>query len=452
MIEEFIDSALIIDDSAGEIQELKNLLESHDIWVKHYRPMDLGETKLRNRKIVFLDLSLDDLKTPVDNISTIIRPMLLKNFGRNFGTYGVVLWTKHFEDVSEFKKRVQKDAGEYSLPLFVVALDKTKYSGRGDYSSVFDDLNEQLKQNASSSFFIEWFSLINRARDKSIDGVYSLVNDYELQSKDLQFILFQLAKNYTGIPFEQIKDYSLHVDTFKAFNDILSYEVSANVKTKMDIFDHPEKVSYLGIGVDLRSYEYLAKDDGRTILNNGLALTANQKKEDPHKNRIVALQKEVFDIYSSLNGKLLIDEYHLDQQVIIPGNIYEILDRNSMFRLPTLPDNSTPIIVEVTPPCDFAQKQILHARVLGGYMTEVVIDDIPKKGYYYKDAFPIRLSTKDKSQILVFDFRFNGFLEEGDLKDNSKYKLLFRAKDKFFADILQKLSGHSARLGLPVIH
>ena len=34
------------------------------------------------------------------------------------------------------------------------------------------------------------------------------------------------------------------------------------------------------------------------------------------------------------------------------------------------------------------------------------------------------------------------------LKDDSKYRIIFRAKSKLFADILQKYSSYSARLGI----
>ena len=43
MLEEFITSALIIDDKEEEINKLQKFLESKDIWVKHYTPDNLDE-------------------------------------------------------------------------------------------------------------------------------------------------------------------------------------------------------------------------------------------------------------------------------------------------------------------------------------------------------------------------------------------------------------------------
>ena len=53
---------------------------------------------------------------------------------------------------------------------------------------------------------------------------------------------------------------------------------------------------------------------------------------------------------------------------------------------------------------------------------------------------------------MVFDLRYFGMLDESDLQDANKYKIIFKAKEKLFADILQKLSSYNARLGLSVIH
>jgi hypothetical protein len=267
-----------------------------------------------------LDLSLDDAKNEVDNISTIIRPMLSKNIGKDFGTYGIVLWTKHDSWVEEFKKRIQKDSDRYTLPLFVIALDKTKYH-RDGYELLFTDLDVKLNENVAASFFITWSMLVSHGRDEAITNIYSLVDDYEKQDSNLQFLLFHLAKNYTGIPFDYIKNYSfLHIDAFKAFNDMMNYEIIRNDNVDCRLFESFPDIHYQG------------------------------------------------------------------------------------------------------------------------------------NDFYYKEIWPLEIDESGKNKMIIFDFRYFGFIEESKLKDVKKNKLLFRAKDKLFADILQKLSSHAARLGLSILH
>ena len=55
----------------------------------------------------------------------------------------------------------------------------------------------------------------------------------------------------------------------------------------------------------------------------------------------------------------------------------------------------------------------------------------------------------DKIFGIILDFRYiNNFSED---EVNSNFEFIFRVKDKLFADILQKMSSYTARLGLSII-
>lgn len=387
MLEEFIDSALIIDDKIDEIDSLKKLLEEKDIWVKHYLPSELPGRKLKNRKIVFIDLLLDDSKKVVDNISTIIRPILRDNFGLNFGTYGIVLWTNHEDDIDEFKKRVKKDANIYSLPLFILGLGKTNYLKSGNFDSLFDDLNNKLEENIAASFFIKWSILVNQGKDRALDNIYSLINDYEIQDQNLQFILFQLAKNYTGIPSDKINNYSLHIDAFKAFNDMMIYEITNNVQFESKIFSDYKNIRF--IWQNTKATKYHKSVNNEFYFNDA---QISRKKDDDHKENISHLENKITQIYSQINSKLLIDFNNLEQSNIIPGNIYLILDPNSPFKIENLPNNSEPILIEMTPPCDFSQDKVIHPRVLGGYIDDYTGNSFTNKLKDYNYLDNVKLS------------------------------------------------------------
>ncbi|QOR22588.1 hypothetical protein INP91_08045 [Haemophilus parainfluenzae] len=150
MLEEFITSALIIDDKEEEINQLQNFLESKDIWVKHYTPDNLDERiqqeyKLKNRKIIFLDLHLDEDKDVIHNASK-IRKYFSELLGCDFGSYGIVLWTKHTDDFNTFKNKLYLNSNGYTLPLFMVAMDKNNYLNTGNYENILKDLEEKLKK------------------------------------------------------------------------------------------------------------------------------------------------------------------------------------------------------------------------------------------------------------------------------------------------------------------
>ena len=428
MIEEFIDSVLIIDDSKKEVEGLIKLLEEKDIWVTYLNPpkekqdIDIISKPYRNRKLIFLDLRIDETKKTVENISTIIRPLLTKVVSKSFGSYGIVMWTKHQEHIREFKSKIQNDKNLYQMPLFVIQMDKSKYL-RDGFDNILSDLYNILKNSVAANFFINWSNLVQKGKNKAISSIYELVPDYEKQDKNLEFLLFKMAQNYTGIPYEDIDDnYPLSIDAIKAFNDFLVSQINTGAQS-LKIFENKNKISY-------------KKNDGNTVQPSA---------------KIKKVGVELLELYANLNSKLLIDEVNIQQNKIIPGNVYEIKEENSKLKHPGLPDKATPIVIEMTPPCDFSQNKTIYPRVLSGYIVELDINKLPKGEKLYTEIYPIKIQGKDEPQIIVFDFSILGFVEESNLKDSNKYKLLFRVKDKLFADILQKMSSYTARLGLSII-
>jgi len=156
MIEEFLTSALVIDDDPKEIKDLLQYLDDRDIWAKHYTPEELEKKKnsFNNRKLIFLDLYLDNSKKAVENIA-VIRKYFKKLIGNDFGTYGIVLWTKHPNHFEEFCEKIFQKSNPFTLPLFALSLDKTKYIAKSNYEGILEELEQKLSEDISSSFFVE---------------------------------------------------------------------------------------------------------------------------------------------------------------------------------------------------------------------------------------------------------------------------------------------------------
>src|SRR5690606_38161008 len=113
------------------------LEDEKDIWAKYFSPIELESkaSPLNNRKIIFLDLYLDDARSSVDNIA-LIRKYFKTIIGNDFGTYGIVLWTKHTNHFNDFCEKIYQKINPFALPLFVIPLDKTKYIQQGNYEGV----------------------------------------------------------------------------------------------------------------------------------------------------------------------------------------------------------------------------------------------------------------------------------------------------------------------------
>lgn len=462
MLQEFITSALIIDDSKKEVEKLIDFLEEKDIWVKHYTPDDLDTKTIsfNNRKLIFLDLYLDDAKKSVENIA-LIRKYFKTIISSDFGTYGIVLWTKHSNHFEEFRDKIYNEKNPFTLPLFIVSLDKTKYSAQGTYEGILEDLEEKLTNDMASSFFIEWNKAVKKGSDNTISTLYDLFENNEKKNQHLEAVLFTLAHNYTGVPLNIIpKDNStkekdainavlqqanpfLQKDLIKSLMDSLQVEISNSHRDVKKLFSNLDNLQY-----------------------------------EPSEQKT--------KVFSKLNSLLLLDFDNLLQDVVLPGNIYEVeddqspiyingfyckeieikigehLDFNYYEAKDTKKENPTGnrvnkrIAIEITPPCDFAgKKKQLQSRIVGGIILDC--DDKLRKKYFKGDGFysflhPVYIEGIEKPQMIIFDFYRFQTIKEDELKDSSKYKIIAKAKDKLFADILQKLSSHTARLGIAILY
>lgn len=424
-IANFIKSALIIDNKESEVEELKNVLESQGIYYSFYTPDNIATTQkdFKNHQVIFMDFSLDDSKTdPVININY-IRKILKKICKDGFGSYGLVLWTKHIENIQLFKEKMSIDLAnkDYITPLFVMGLDKLKYTQYG-YESLWQDLNTELLENKAALFFFNWRNSVDIASDNALNYMYQLVPDYTKQPQQFSYLLYQMAENYSGIPINDMQVYDgMYKDAYRAFDELLYSDLISQQSGFENIF--PTQINK-------PNYTF----------------------------------EEELEQIAKINSKLLLDLSITDQNVVMPGNVYQVVKDNDFLKLnfnnlkedkrikvENLLKNQIQIAVELTPPCDFSNKKV-SSRLIGGFMI-----DCPKTkndiSMFKADSkyliWPIEYNNKTK--FICIDFRNICIERDAELKDVSSYKLLFMVKHRLFADILQKFSSHAARLGLSIV-
>lgn len=418
MLEEFITSAIIIDDKEEEITELVRFLDEKDIWVKHYSPTKLDDisNSFNNRKLIFLDLFLDESKGEIENIG-LIRKYLKKIISSNFGTYGIVLWTKHEEYFQLFKTKLFEERNPFELPIFVISLDKMKYIQKNNYEDVLSDLEAKLRNDVASSFFIEWNKSVKKGSDNTITTLYNLFSNIEEKDKYLESMLLKLALNYTGAPQEIKQDYNLiQKDLVKSLMDTLQHEITNSYNKVDDLFKRKNNFTFV----------------------------------------------KAPDIFPKLNSMLLLDTQNLSQENPIPGNIYVKVKNNkkdkdyfnSLLKEKLKkqgPEINYLIVLEVTPPCDFSQaKKNKHSRIIQGIILDYDkdIENKFKKERFYNIS-PILIDEKPKT--IIFDFYRLQTISENQLSKKEKYQIKMKTKNALFADILQKLSSHMARLGVAIL-
>lgn len=426
LITSFVNSVLIIDDKDSEISDLKKQLESKDIYVLAEKPENLlSRSAMRKKDLVFLDFLLneeDDFKTI---LSKYTRPILTKHFKEPF-PYGIVIWTKHENHIETFFEILKKDSlidKKYTSPLFIVALDKNKYLRKGDYSTILNDIENELQNSFSAYFLINWISKISKGIYTTVSDIFHLSNDYDKKNEDIKRIVFKLAMNQNGISQSIIKDYidngALSIDAYKAFDELLYSNLN------------------------------------------------NQKSESANIFTNYSLPAEEFDQQvndaASINSKLFLDTNLSASNIVIPGNVYKLVEKNEYLNN-GFPKDSTKIAIELSPPCDFSQNKKKRSKLIGGFIKEIkdkdmsnllasfdrYINNLFKADYRYF-LWPVKLDLYQNYCFICFDFHCEEILNDSDINDENKFKLIFRAKQTLFADILQKYSSNKARLGISAL-
>lgn len=415
-----VKSVLIIDNKYEEVEGLISVLDSECIYHRFYTPDDVNDEqkKMKNHQIIFMDFSLDDSKKDVENIA-LIRNTLKKICNEKFGTYGLVLWTRHIEYITEFKRKLSIDAKnkKYITPLFVIGLDKTLYLQNG-YNDLWCDLSNKLHKDKAATFFFNWRNSVETSADSALNNMYQLVPNYEDQHKQFQYLLYKMAGSYSGVPTKRMEVYEgMYKDAYRAFDELLYSDLIAKQSGLSDIF--PEKVEEYGY----------------------------------------TFEEEMMQI-SKINSKFLLDLSITNQDIVMPGNVYKIVKENKLLQIKGAPQkqkhNYVPIAIEMTPPCDFSHKKV-SSRLIGGFMVDCPMERDKLNQYVNKTfkadskylIWPIDYDGNMK--FMCFDFR-NIYIETDEaVKDASSYKLLFMVKHRLFADILQKFSSHAARLGISIV-
>ena len=420
LLTDFINSILIIDDKDEEVEKLKQILETKDLYVVHEHPDSLlKRAKIHRKDLIFLDFMLDDKNTFKTILSSLIRPIFKKHFSDRF-PYGIVLWTKHEEYVEEFFEKLKNDTlinKQYTSPMFIISLDKTKYLHKDDFSTIFEDIETELSNSFSASFFINWKSKISNSIYTSVSDIFHLTGNYTTQDTDVKRIIYKLAVNKAGISEKWLKKYiknnSLSSDAYKAFDDLLYSNLNQH-----------------------EIYQQL-------FLNYSLP---DESSEEKIKDAAL------------INTKMFLEIDKLDKTVVVPGNIYKVLKSDKYLKSELIDDDCTMIAIELTPPCDFSQDKKNHSKLIGGYIKEIKekkdesIDKTWNKAtqnleYRYL-LWPLYLSEYKNYCLIAFDFHCEKVLSDNTICSSKNFELLYRAKTPLFADILQKYSSNKARLGI----
>lgn len=412
---------VIIDDEFQEALPLIQILSKKRVAVTYFSGEieDLPDNPFEDVRVVFLDVVLKGVEGADDmsKISKLIG-VVKKIVSKVNGPFIIAIWTKHPELTKKLQNALNKE-GFYTL---TVNLEKEIFFEKkegGDGWIFKEDNMDKLQRNIEEKVklidifkvFINWENLIHDAASMTVNEISKFAEFDVRWNNEIKKIFFSLAKAHAGRMVEDMEDREKIISALYTFNQMFS-----------DIFERDIQQVVI---------EEISLEDGDI--------------EEEVKNRI--------------NSKILIDSAPSNE--LYPGNVYkdqnveanfikEILNKHREDVLTSIAQNSIPILVEVTPICDFVQQKVKMNRVIKG----VLIPDSAngnthiwrniKKSALYLYVSPA-IHYEEKNYRMVLDFRYFTSLKGDDIRNK---KLLFRIRKELLSDIQIRLSSHINRTGV----
>ena len=411
---------LVIDDRRDEAQGVIDALARDGIGAVYYSQDVRTHPRkpLTGIRLAALDMNLEDLPTsdPVAATATILS--VLRNLvDENNGPYLAIAWTKHKELVDEFRRRA---AGLPCPPIASVSLIKPR-TGQYNFASIARRLKTALDDSYPLGFLGFWEQLVHDSTSDIIQMV-SPASDWPVETKKTLATLLRDSASTRDLP---------------------SVKLRALLET-------------------MNSLQFDLMETQTALLKSGI-----EKRLVEPLTRVRVPKKGPPDLAGKLNWQLLFGE---PLPGPAPGNIYELDTLNRLAKplfpsLDTLLDDMvnenkkeevvqagcTPMIMEITPLCDYQQRKAQGSRFICGVAIPELNDSQYKSKFKDRAEFIRRIgptefnhqSLKGRNMLLWNSH----FLVSLPLKRVPKRKAPFRLRQAPLMDIQAWVGSHAARPG-----
>lgn len=382
-----------------------------------------------------------------------------------------------------------------------------KYEPKSE--TALNDILAKLQSELSSNvecfeLFTRWETEIGRAAGQTVAAYSELHRDEEHWSDNIKYIIYRMAHAQAGVTVDDLNQHNLIQNAMKTLNQTFLDDVEKNIGQSKDFgtsmkFDM-DAISFKS-SIKKSQYEVLWRATGKYQFRANGALvppgsagsgnlrdlrkrvTTSYNSMQPPNLQGVKDAKKVIDLFEAIkpeiNGKLHIDSSVLTETgrdaIVSPGNLYSKPVRFMARRKELLKnyfstgEQKTDLInlqgkfaindrqikaiffveLEVTPPCDYAQKKRLKSRALPGVLIPAhIAEEYDLKGDYLYKEVPV-FKVDGKKYKAVFDFRLFKSVDVKTMQGLAPPLLRFRAE--LLADIISKLSNHVNRLGIAFV-
>lgn len=433
---------VIIDNKREEVEQLEDLLTQNGasyIFYDYNKLRDTDIKKCSGIRLMFLDIRLEEGTSDPKTLCTILASAIDKIVEKENGPYTIVLWTNEIslkDQVEEFLlERLSSD--ETTAPSCVCALDKKDFISEPE-TKLIEKLYEQLKEQHMMSFLFEWEN-----------------NAMFISHKTIQLLLYGISPKLSNAELETLFARIAcldHVRNKESATKNLVNVLSELMKDRyMEVFSKEELIKslsdYWKVDFDKIGGSESIDVSSKAKLNTSLNLNIYDEGNEDLPGKVYAVKKEdlPFD-YEKFEKSTLSENWPTNNMINSNGHHIPIV--------------FSPIEVDVTPHCDYAQGKNHMIRTIYGYKMVVGKIDIDGKNTWFNAKYKSKIERTiklghiyvtpefmigDELCIFVLNAKYLTIESPG---YESKYDYLFRFNCEILNEI-RKLSAETiSRIGI----
>ena len=438
---------VIIDDTPDEVASLLKLLNRNGIGYCYYTGIDLEElpeTPIEGIRILFLDFVLGtDGQSDKNKISALMG-VIKRVVAETNGPYVIFAWTKHDKPEDDllglFKTEIMK-AAAFPKPVVLIDLEKNDCLGKS-FSSVSRKLMQKFRDKNILEILFGWEMNASLA----IRDVVKLLTEISRPSVQEG----QSFDDYSGKWSSELERHFCKISQMalgkklKAEKKVL---IAAQLALTQPFHDCVEKRIWNNTGTYTKLIENIVAHtsgnytvDERALMNTQFLLLSHDLGKDLKPGNIYSL-RNVYGQIKCKEKKCYLNKSRFGRKEVVDGFFCGELDtfgqKNRLLK------EAIPVLMEITPDCDFVQNKWKHAKlVLGIFWPSEFERQLEGKAKYISS--PVHISFNEKTYILVFNANY---LLNFSFPPFKKIQPILAARKELLVDVQHWFSSHISRPG-----
>lgn len=438
---------LVIDDKPDEVESLLQMLNKNGLAYNYYKGDDqtqLPETPLKGVRLLFLDFVLGTDGQPDNTKISTLMNVLKKTVSVDNGPYIILAWTGHGELLDLFKQNIVQSR-DIPTPMAIINLEKRECMN--DLPKIERTIKQKMNDKQILEILLEWEAHAKGASCEVIKVLSDIskpdirqAQSYDQYSSEwnskLERHIYRIAESALGKNTKPGRD-MLTAAQF-SFTELFRDQIETGIRNETQPFRQ------------LTRKIYSHKDNGyspseQAYMNTSFLLIKGGVGRKLEPGNIYKLT-DVFEKIKCERKDCYYNKTRLTKQEIVKefykGDIKNYPRKKPLVR------KVIPVLIEITPECDYSQQKWKNARMVMGVMWPESLEGgaSPKEklrsGEFIYSPIPVEYAGE------IYHLTFNAHhLFNVSFKLFGSVTPMLKARKEFLVDIQHWFSRHMSRPG-----